>query len=92
MADFEKLLSEAKKLGVKIVMDLVPNHSSDEHEWFTKSAKREAGYENYYVWRNGRENNTQPPNNWISFFHGPAWHYNQERGQWYFNQMYFSNI
>lgn len=86
MADFEKLLGEAKKLGIKIVMDLVPNHSSDEHVWFTKSAKRAAGFENYYVWRNGRENNTKPPNNWISFFHGPAWHFNEDRGQWYLAQ------
>lgn len=86
MADFDELLTEAKKLGIRIVMDLVPNHSSDKHVWFEKSVNREPGYEDYYVWMEGKENNTKPPNNWISVFAGPAWHYNEQRGQWYLAQ------
>lgn len=86
MEDFENLMKRAEELGLKIVMDFVPNHTSDEHEWFDKSANRVPGYENFYVWLDGRENNTKPPNNWVSYFHGPAWTYHEARGQWYLHQ------
>lgn len=51
-------------LGLKVILDFVPNHSSDQHEWFIKSENKIAGYENYYVWKDGTP--TTPPNNWVS--------------------------
>jgi alpha-glucosidase len=67
-------------------MDLVPNHTSDQHKWFDKSVNSIGKYKDYYVWRKGQENNTQPPNNWISHFKGPAWTYNKKRDLWYLHQ------
>lgn len=58
LVDFDMLLFQAHRLGIKVIMDLVPNHSSDQHEWFVKSENREKGYEDYYVWRD-------EPNNWV---------------------------
>lgn len=62
MEDFDELLEEAHNLGIKVIMDLVPNHSSNQHEWFVASEKREEKYEDYYIWRD-------EPNNWVSFQH-----------------------
>ncbi len=82
MADFERLLSEAHRRGIRIVMDLVVNHTSDEHAWFTAArADRNSPYRDYYIWRNGRGEN--PPNNWGSWFGGPAWEYDAESNQYY---------
>lgn len=67
-------------------MDLVPNHTSDEHDWFIKSFNGKGRYKDYYIWREGKNDNTQPPNNWISVFAGPAWTFNATRGLWYFHQ------
>lgn len=71
MADFDALVAEANRLGIKIILDFVPNHSSDLNEWFIKSANMEDGFEDYYVWHPGYEdpdNSGQrlPPNNWVS--------------------------
>ncbi|XP_031626903.1 maltase 2-like [Contarinia nasturtii] len=85
MADLEELFREAAKRNLKIFLDFVPNHVSDRHEWFKKSVKREGKYENYYIWADGKNNNTSPPNNWVSIFYGPAWKYNEERNQWYYH-------
>lgn len=71
MTDFDNLLSKAKGLGLKVILDFVPNHSSDENEWFLKSAKREPDFEDFYVWHPGKpdpKNSTGrplPPNNWV---------------------------
>ena len=68
--DFNKLLTRAKELGLKIIMDLVPNHTSDKHEWFIKSVNREEGYKDYYWWANAKYNENGeriPPNNWVRF-------------------------
>jgi oligo-1,6-glucosidase len=72
MEDFEELLVQAKQRNLKIIMDLVVNHTSDEHEWFVESkSSKESPYRDYYIWEKGEGN--QPPNNWGSFFGGSAW-------------------
>ena len=84
MEDFDRLLEEAKKRGIRIVMDLVVNHTSDEHEWFIRSKDKTSPYHDYYIWRKGRgEDGMEPPNNWTSQFTGPAWSYDPEVGEWY---------
>ena len=83
MEDFDELLSAAHERGIRIVMDLVVNHTSDEHRWFVESRKsKENKYRDYYIWREGKGENT-PPNNWGSCFGGPAWEYDQEIGMYY---------
>lgn len=68
MEDLEQLIEKAHELGIKVIMDFVPNHSSNEHEWFLKSENLTEGYEDYYVWRDGADNDDQkPPNNWVSY-------------------------
>ena len=81
MADWEALLEALHDRDIRLVMDLVVNHTSDEHEWFRRSRRREAGYEDYYYWRDGTPD--EPPNNWESFFGGSAWTYDDAREQWY---------
>ncbi len=81
MEDFDELLSEIHKRDMKLIMDLVINHSSDEHEWFRSSANDpDSPYKDYYIWHDGDENT--PPNNWESLFSGKAWNYYPERKQW----------
>lgn len=81
MEDFDELLSEAHKRDIKFIMDLVINHSSDEHEWFQSSLNDpDSPYKDYYIWRDGDENT--PPNNWQSLFSGKAWTYYDKRKQW----------
>lgn len=82
MADFEELLTEAHKRGLKIVLDQVLNHSSDEHPWFQESRKSKTNpYRDYYIWRAGKEGG--PPNNWGSVFGGSAWQYDDLSGEYY---------
>lgn len=92
MADFENLVKEAKSLGLKVILDFVPNHSSDEHEWFVKSENREGGYEDYYVWHDGIPGNNldqnDPPNNWVQSFRGSAWEWSSKRRQYYLHQFH----
>lgn len=71
MEDMEKLISRAKRLGIKIIMDLVINHTSDEHEWFQKALAGDPKYRDYYYFRDG--DGRKYPNNWGSFFGGRAW-------------------
>ena len=77
MEDFDSLLSEAHKRGMRLIMDLVVNHTSDEHKWFKEALKNpDSKYRNYYFFRDGGE---KEPNNWTSFFSGSAWnHYDKE--------------
>lgn len=89
MDDFDQLVKSAKKLGIKIILDYVPNHTSDKHHWFINSVNRVPGYEDFYIWHNGtvdKNGKRRPPNNWISIFKGPAWTWNEKRGQYYFHQ------
>lgn len=76
MDDFDELLVQANEHGLKIIMDLVVNHTSDEHSWFVESKSSiESPYRDYYIWSKGHENGT--PNNWGSFFGGSAWEYDE---------------
>ena len=89
MEDFDEMLSKAHELGLKIVMDLVVNHTSDEHDWFKESRKsRDNPYRDYYIWRDPRPGmkGGEPgaePNNWGSCFGGSAWLYDDTTGQYY---------
>lgn len=86
MADFDRLLQEAHGRGLKIVMDLVVNHTSDEHAWFVESRRsKDNPHSDFYIWRDGKDG--KEPNNWGSFFSGPAWQYDEWRGQ-YFLHLY----
>ncbi|XP_024938936.1 uncharacterized protein LOC107265869 [Cephus cinctus] len=86
--EFETLLDSAHDQGIKVILDFVPNHSSDQHEWFVNSVARVAPYTDYYIWRDGvhTANGTNPPNNWISVFGGSAWTWNEQRQQYYLHQ------
>ena len=81
MDDFERLLDEAGKRDIRIVMDLVINHTSDEHPWFVDSRDKQSPYRDYYIWRAGK--NGKPPNNWTSFFGGGCWEYDEKSGEYY---------
>lgn len=82
MADFDALLEGLHQRGIRLVMDLVVNHSSDEHAWFVESRKaKDNPYRDYYIWRDGKDG--REPNNWASFFTPSAWCYDDETGQWY---------
>jgi len=83
MEDFDELLAKAHEKGIKIVMDLVVNHTSDEHRWFLESRKsKENEYRDYYIWREGKGEN-MPPNNWGSCFGGSAWEYDDATDMYY---------
>ena len=82
MDDFKNLLSELHKRDIKLVMDLVVNHTSDEHKWFVEARKDPSSkYRNYYIWRKGKDG--KEPNNWSSFFTPSAWTYDKESDEWY---------
>ena len=81
MEDFDELLKEAHQRNLKIIIDMVVNHSSDEHEWFKKSKAGIEPYRNYYIWRKGVDG--KEPNNWRSNFSGSAWSYSEERQEYY---------
>ena len=87
MRDFERMLARAHELGMKVVMDLVANHTSDEHQWFRESrSTRDNPCRSYYWWRDGKvaaDGTRLPPNNWESVFSGPAWEYDEATDQWY---------
>jgi oligo-1,6-glucosidase len=84
MEDFDTLLKEAKKRGMRIVMDLVVNHTSSEHPWFQASRDPSSPYHDFYIWRDGKKKDCKtPPNNWTSQFSGPAWTYDEQAKQWY---------
>ncbi|WP_108651528.1 alpha-glucosidase [Dongshaea marina] len=88
MADFDELLEKAHQRDIRILMDLVVNHCSDEHHWFTEAKQsKQSPYHDYFVWRDAGESR-EHPNNWISFFSGPAWEYNPQTDEYYLH--YFS--
>ena len=84
MEDFDRLVKEASARDLRIVMDLVVNHTSDEHPWFIESKKKDSPYRDYYIWKEGRKPlGKEPPNNWTSMFTGPAWEYDKDTDSWY---------
>lgn len=82
LADMDRLFAEAKARDLKIIMDLVINHTSDEHEWFQKSRERVEPYTDYYIWRPAKPDGS-PPNNWTGFFMGSTWEWDDKRGEYY---------
>lgn len=80
---FKTVLDEAHKRGIKVIMDLVVNHTSDEHQWFINSLDKNSPYHDYYIWRKGRLGGKLPPNNWLSCFEGGAWEYNKNLNEYY---------
>lgn len=85
MEDWKEMIDEMHKRGIRLVMDLVVNHTSDEHAWFQESRKSKNNpYRDYYIWRKGRgKDGKKPPNNWTSRFQGSAWEYDETTGEWY---------
>ncbi len=87
MDDFDALLAGLHERGMKLIMDIVPNHTSDEHKWFTESKKsKDNPYRDYYIWQEGSPD--QKPNNWPSFFTGSAWQFDENTHSYYLH--YFS--
>ncbi|PFA67348.1 alpha,alpha-phosphotrehalase [Bacillus sp. AFS015802] len=83
MEDFDELLEEAHARGIKIIMDIVINHTSTENQWFIESRKsKDNEYRNFYIWKDGKEDGSEPTN-WQSKFGGNAWQYDEETGQYY---------
>jgi len=83
LADFDRLLAEAKARGLRVIIDWVPNHTSDQHPWFREArASRHSGKRDWYIWRDGSPE--RPPNNWrAAFTKGPAWTWDEATRQWY---------
>jgi oligo-1,6-glucosidase len=82
MEDWDEMIHEIHKRGMKLVMDLVVNHTSDEHQWFVESrSSKDSPYRDYYIWRPGK--NGKEPNNWESIFSGSAWEYDEQTGEYY---------
>jgi len=87
LKDFDLLASEAKKRGIRILLDLVVNHTSDQHPWFVDSrSSRNSAHRDWYIWHDGK--NGGPPNNWNSLFGGPAWKLDPKTGQYYYHYFY----
>jgi alpha-glucosidase len=85
MADLEVLIAAAHTAGLKVLLDLVPNHTSDQHPWFVESRRsKENPRRDWYIWRDGAQDGG-PPNNWLSEFGGSAWQYDAATGQYYYH-------
>jgi alpha-glucosidase len=85
LADFDRLLAAAHGRGIRVILDFVPNHSSDRHPWFVESrASRDNPRRNWYIWRDAAPGGG-PPNNWISDFGGSAWEWDEATGQYYYH-------
>ena len=88
MTDFDHLVAEAKKRNIRMINDLVLNHTSDQHPWFLESkSSRTNPKANWYVWQDGKPGG-QPPNNWISLFGHSAWQFDPKRDQYYYHEFY----
>ena len=88
LADFDRLISEGRKRNIRVIMDLVPNHTSDQHLWFKESrSSRTNPKRDWYIWRDG-EGLGQPPNNWQSWFGHSAWEFDPTTDQYYYHHFY----
>ncbi|XP_034407625.1 neutral and basic amino acid transport protein rBAT [Cyclopterus lumpus] len=85
MNDFEELLAKMHSVGLKLIMDFIPNHTSDRHRWFNLSRATDPHYKDYYVWSDC-DGSSPRPNNWVSVFGRSAWTYDEVRGQCYLHQ------
>ncbi|MCF0116839.1 MAG: alpha-glucosidase [Bacilli bacterium] len=85
MDDFKVMIEEMHKRGIRLIMDLVMNHTSSEHKWFKEACKsRDNKYRDYYIWKDGKgKNGKKPPNNWSGFFGEKAWEYHEKTKSWY---------
>lgn len=82
LVDAKELITQAHDRGLRVMVDYIPNHTSDQHEWFIESrSSRDNPRRDWYVWREGRDGRS--PNNWVSVFSGPAWTLDEATGQWY---------
>jgi alpha-glucosidase len=93
MADFDRMVAEAQKRGIRVIMDYVINHTSDQHPWFIESrSSRTNPKRDWYFWRDGKTPGPppagQPPNNWQSWFGHSAWTYDEKTRQWYYHYFY----
>ncbi|XP_014688954.2 amino acid transporter heavy chain SLC3A1 [Equus asinus] len=88
MEDFENLLAAIHDKGLKLIIDFIPNHTSDKHPWFQLSRTRTGKYTDYYIWHDCTQENgiTKPPNNWLSVYGNSSWHFDEVRNQCYFHQ------
>ncbi|XP_010887081.1 neutral and basic amino acid transport protein rBAT isoform X1 [Esox lucius] len=84
MQDFDALLAAMHDKGLKLIMDFIPNHTSDKHQWFNLSRSGHEHYKDYYIWADC--NSTHPPNNWVSVFGNTSWTYVEDRKQCYYHQ------
>src|SRR3954466_402071 len=85
LSDFARLLDETHRRGLKLILDFVPNHTSDRHAWFLESkSSRTSPKRDWYIWRDPGPDGG-PPNNWLSNFGGPAWRFDEATGQYYFH-------
>lgn len=88
LEDFDRLVAEGKKRGIRVILDLVVNHTSDQHQWFRESKSSKASRKrDWYVWRDGKPGG-QPPNNWLALFGSPAWKLDPRTGQYYYHFFY----
>ena len=88
MADFDRLVKEARSRDIRVIMDFVPNHTSDRHSWFIESSSsRTNPKRDWYIWRDGKGPG-QPPNNWQSWFGHSAWKFDPRTGQYYYHHFY----
>jgi len=88
LADFDTLVSEAQKRGIRVILDFVVNHTSDQHPWFLDSkSSRTSAHRDWYIWRDGKGPG-EPPNNWLSTFGGSAWTFDPPTGQYYYHYFY----
>jgi alpha-glucosidase len=85
LTDFDALTTELHRRGMRIVLDFVPNHTSDQHAWFQESRRsRDNSKRNWYIWRDALPDGG-PPNNWLSQFGGSAWELDERTGQYYYH-------
>jgi alpha-glucosidase len=88
MEDFDRLLAEGKKRDIRVILDFVVNHTSDQHKWFIDSkSSKTAEHRDWYIWRDGKAPG-QPPNNWLSTFGTAAWTFDSKTGQYYYHYFY----